>query len=85
MAKVSSDTLMEMFLKELFVDDKKKTGQLFLADLNLNLAAEFSGDDLPPILLVKRFRLYYVTLKNPDGSVYREGCFSNGNFIMSVA
>ena len=59
-----------------FLDDKMATGQMFLADLNLNLAAEFSGGDE-----VDGYRLYRLVLKNPDGSVYREGDFSNGRFV----
>ena len=51
---------------------------MFLADVNLNLAAEFSGGDAR----VNNYsRLYYLVLKSPDGSVYREGDFSNGQFI----
>ena len=60
-----------------FLDDKMATGQMFLADLNLNLAAEFSGGDT----VVDGYRLYRLVLKNPDGSVYREGDFSNGKFV----
>ena len=60
-----------------FLDDKMATGQMFLADLNLNLAAEFSGGDT----FVDGYRLYRLVLKNPDGSVYREGDFSNRTFV----
>ncbi len=49
---------------------------MFLADVNLNLAAEFSGGDAK----VNDFMLYHLVLKRPDGSVYREGDFSNGQF-----
>ena len=45
MAEESSAGPMETFLKGIFVDDKMTTGQIFLADVNLNLAAEFSGGD----------------------------------------
>ena len=53
------------------------TGHMFLVDVNLNLAAEFSGGDA----IVNEFMLYHLVLKSPDGSVYREGDFSNGQFI----
>ena len=45
------------------------TGHMFLADVNLNLAAEFSGGDA----IVNEFKLYHLVLKSPDGSVYMEG------------
>ena len=61
-----------------FVDDKLATGQMFLADVNLNLAAEFSGGDA---IVNNNSRLYHLVLKRPDGSVYREGDFNNGQFI----
>jgi hypothetical protein len=60
-----------------FFDDKLTTGQMFLADVNLNLAAEFSGGDA----IVNNFRFHHLVLKSPGGSVYREGDFSNGQFI----
>ena len=56
------------------VDGKMTTGQMFLADVNLNLAAEFSGGDD----IVNNSRLYHLVLKSPDGSVYREGDFIKG-------
>ena len=62
-----------------FVDGKMTTGQMFLAYVNLNLAAEFSGGDA----MVNNPRLYHLVLKSPDGSVYREGDFSKGPFIDS--
>jgi hypothetical protein len=60
-----------------FVGDKMTTGQMFLADVNLNLAAEFSGGDA----FINNSRLYYLVLKSPDGSVYREGDCTKGQFI----
>ena len=61
-----------------FLDEKMATGQMFLADLNLNLAAEFSGGDT----IVDGYMLYRLVLKNSDGTfVYREGDFSNGKFV----
>ena len=59
-----------------FLDSKMSSGQMFLADASLNLAAEFSGGDE-----VDGYKLYRLVLKNPDGSVYREGDFSNGRFV----
>ena len=61
-----------------FLDDKMATGQMFLADVNLNLAAEFSGGE---DAAVDGYKLYRLVLKNPDGSVYREGDFSHGKFV----
>ncbi len=51
---------------------------MYLADVNLNLAAEFSGGDT---VWADGFMLYRLILNNPDGSVYREGDFSNGKFL----
>ena len=61
-----------------FVHGKMASGQMFLADVNLNLAAEFSGGDA---IVNNNYRLYHLVLKSPDASVYREGDFSNGQFI----
>ena len=45
MAEESYAGPMETFLKGIFVEDNMAIGQMFLVDVNLNLAAEFSGGD----------------------------------------
>lgn len=64
----------------IFLDDKMTTGKLFLTDLNITVAAIFSGGDLEPQSKStgSRYKLYHLVLKNVDGSIYWKGDFNNG-------
>ena len=52
-------------------------GSLFISSLDKKFCASFSGGDD----IVDGYRLYHVVLRDADGTLYKEGMFSNGKFV----
>ncbi len=52
-------------------------GHFTFSELGLTLDSHFSGGDE----IVNGFRVYSLVLSNADGSVYKEGKFTNGKFL----
>ncbi len=52
-------------------------GSLFIANLQSRFSALFTGGDDT----VNGYRLYYLVLRKEDGSLYKEGQFSNEKLV----
>jgi hypothetical protein len=59
-----------------FLDDKMTNGSFSFANLDHKFSASFTGGDDSAY----GYRLYHLVLSHEDGSVYKEGKFSNGTF-----